>query len=294
MLPEQNGVVNALTVDFEDWYHGLTRTNPRPEQWDHLPARIEASAAMLLDLLSESGVHATFFILGDVARRQPQIIRRIAEQGHELASHGFSHRPVHRLTPEEFRRDLDETRQLIGDIAGVGVAGFRAPYFSIDQRNLWAFEVLEEAGYQYDSSIFPLKTILYGYAGASRVPYRPLPNSAGLVEYPLTTLRLLGRNFPVAGGFYNRMLPYPLIRLSLRTLNRQGMAAILYLHPWELDMHQPRIPVSPRERLTHFGGRASLADKLRKLSSDFRLTTLGEVHRLWVNSHPNGSKGEVS
>jgi polysaccharide deacetylase family protein (PEP-CTERM system associated) len=290
MSPDKNGVVNALTVDFEDWYHGLTRTNPKPEQWDHLPARIEASASMLLDLLSEAGVQATFFILGDVARRQPHIIRRIAEQGHELASHGFSHRPVYKLSPEEFRRDLDETRKLIGDIAGVGVTGFRAPYFSIDQRNLWAFDVLEQAGYQYDSSIFPLKTILYGYAGASRIPYRPL-SGGGLVEYPLSTLRILGRNIPISGGFYNRMLPYWIIK---RSLNRQGMAVILYLHPWELDVHQPRIPVSPRERLTHYGGRASLAGKLRGLSRDFHLAPLGEVHQLWTTSHPGESKGGTS
>jgi polysaccharide deacetylase family protein (PEP-CTERM system associated) len=271
----------------------LTRTNPRPEQWDRLPARIEASASLLLDLLAEVGIHATFFILGDVARRQPQIVRRIAEMGHELASHGFSHRPVHHLTPDEFRRDLDKTRQLVGDIAGAGVTGFRAPYFSIDQRCLWAFEILEQAGYQYDSSVFPLKTILYGYSGASRIPYRPLPD-ASLVEYPLSTLRLLGRNLPVSGGFYNRMLPYRIIRWSLRTLNRQGIAAILYLHPWELDMHQPRIPVSPRECLTHFGGRASLAGKLRRLSHDFRLAPLGEVHRRWISSHPDRSKGGIS
>jgi polysaccharide deacetylase family protein (PEP-CTERM system associated) len=290
MSPDQNGVVNALTIDFEDWYHGLTRTNPRPEQWDQLPARIEESAAMLLELLSEARVKATFFILGDVARRQPQIIRRIAEMGHELGSHGFSHRPVHQLNPQEFRRDLDETRQLIQDIAGADVVGFRAPYFSIDQRCLWAFEVLEQAGYHYDSSIFPLKTILYGYAGASRVPYRPL-SDARLVEYPLTTLRMFGRNFPVAGGFYNRMLPYPVIRWSLRKINRQGMAAILYLHPWELDVHQPRIPVSPREKLTHFGGRASLAGKLRRLSKDFHLTTLGEVNRLWNASQSTKTQG---
>lgn len=290
MSPEPNDVVNALTVDFEDWYHGLTCTNPLPEQWDHLPARIEASSSLLLDILSELEVQATFFVLGDVARRQPRIIRRIAEMGHELASHGFSHRPVHHLTPAEFLHDLDETRKLISDAAGVDVKGFRAPYFSIDQRCLWAFAVLEQAGYQYDSSIFPLKTILYGYSGASRTPYRPLSN-AGLVEYPLSTLRLLGRNFPISGGFYNRILPYRFIHWGLYTLNGQGTAAILYLHPWELDVHQPRIPVSPRERLTHFGGRASLAGKLRKLAHNFRLAPLGQVHRLWTASHPEVSVG---
>jgi polysaccharide deacetylase family protein (PEP-CTERM system associated) len=293
MSPEQNGVINALTVDFEDWYHGLTRTNPHPEQWDYMPARIEASASLLLDLLAEARVHATFFILGDVAHRHPKIVRRVAEMGHELASHGFSHRPVHHLTPDEFRRDLDDTRQLIADITGVGVVGFRAPYFSIDQRNLWAFGILEQAGYQYDSSIFPLKTILYGYSGASRIPYRP-QSGEGLVEYPISTLRLLGRNFPVSGGFYNRMLPYRIIRWSLRKLNQRGIAAILYLHPWELDLHQPRIPVSPRERITHFGGRASLAGKLYRLSRDFHLAPLGEVHNLWVTAHPIRSIGGFS
>ena len=290
MSLESNGIVNALTVDFEDWYQGLTRTNPHPEQWDHLPARIEASTQLLLAILSEAGIHATFFILGDLARRKPHIIRRIAESGHELASHGFLHRPVHRLTPDEFRLDLEETRKLVADITGSDVTGFRAPYFSIDERCSWAFEILAKTGYQYDSSIFPLKTILYGSSGASRIPYRPLAGF-DFVEYPLTTLRLLGINIPVAGGFYNRVLPYRFISWSLHTLNQQGIAAILYLHPWELDLDQPRIPVSPRERLTHFTGRASLSTKLGHLLQDFLFAPLSDVHRSWLASHPEHPSG---
>ncbi len=285
MSPENNRILNALTVDFEDWYHGLTRTNPHPERWDDLRSRIEVTASLLLDLLAEIDLHATFFILGDVAQRFPQLIRRISEMGHELASHGFSHRPVYLLTPEEFRRDLDRTHKLISDITGVGVIGFRAPYFSIDERNLWSFEVLDQAGYHYDSSVFPSKTILYGYPSANRFPNRPQPGYR-IIEYPITTIRLLGHNFPLSGGFYSRMLPYQIIRWGVRKINKQGVPAIIYIHPWELDLHQPRISVSVRELITHYGKRSSVVGKLRRLSRDFHLAPLGEIHTLWEASHP--------
>ncbi len=272
---------HALTVDLEDWYHGLTSTNARPETWPSLSSRTEQTVELLLDLFTANQLHATFFVLGDLAQKCPGVIRRIAEAGHELGSHGFSHRPVHQLKPSEFKAELDRTTQLVQDISGQAVKGFRAPYFSIDQRCLWAFEVLAESGYQYDSSVFPLRTILYGYPGASRYPFRPLPG-AELVEYPVATIRAAGLTLPAAGGFYFRIYPYTFIRWSLRSLEKKAQSGVLYMHPWEFDQHQPRIPVTFRERITHFAGRSSWAEKLTRLARDFELVPLGELHRLWL------------
>ncbi|OGO29492.1 MAG: hypothetical protein A2Z16_03110 [Chloroflexi bacterium RBG_16_54_18] len=272
---------HALTIDLEDWYHGLTSTNKRPETWASLSSRTEQAVELLLDLLAANKLHGTFFVLGDLAQKCPSVIRQIAAAGHDLGSHGFSHRPVHLLKPTEFKSELDRTTQIIQDISGLAVTGFRAPYFSIDQRCLWAFEVLAESGYQYDSSVFPLRTILYGYPGASRHPFRPLPG-AELVEYPVATIKVAGLTLPAAGGFYFRIYPYGFIRWSLRSLEKQGQSGVLYMHPWEFDLQQPRIPVTFRERITHFAGRSSWPEKLKRLSRDFELVPLGELHRLWL------------
>lgn len=271
---------HALTVDLEDWYHGLTSTNSRPESWAHLSSRSQHSVELLLGLFEQHQLRATFFVLGDLAEKRPEVIRTIAQAGHELGSHGYSHRPVHRLTPEEFKSELEHSTMLIQEASGQAVSGFRAPYFSIDQRCLWAFEVLADMRFEYDSSVFPLRTILYGFPGASRFPYHPLPG-AHLVEYPVSTVRLAGLTLPAAGGFYFRVYPYSFIRWSLRSLEKQRQSGVLYMHPWEFDLQQPRIPVTWRERITHFAGRSSWADKLGKLASDFELVPLGELHRSW-------------
>lgn len=275
---------HALTVDLEDWYHGLTSTNARPESWSSMTSRAEQSVEFLLELFESNQLHATFFVLGDLAQKYPAVIRRIAEAGHELGSHGYSHRPVRSLNPEDFRDELERTADLIQQAGGQQVAGFRAPYFSIDQSCLWAFEVLAECGYSYDSSVFPLRTILYGYPGASRLPFRPVPG-AELVEYPVATIKLAGITLPASGGLYYRMYPYPLIRWSLRSLEKQGQFGVLYMHPWEFDLQQPRIPVTARERITHFAGRSSWANKLDRLAKDFELVPLGELHRVWLQKN---------
>jgi polysaccharide deacetylase family protein (PEP-CTERM system associated) len=285
VVPSVKGPIkwaNALTIDLEEWFHGLTRTNTNPDRWPEMTRRAEYTVSMLLDILEEAGVRATFFVLGDLAEQSPGVVKKIAEAGHELGSHGYSHRPVHSLDPGVFREELKKTQDIICDITGIPIYGFRAPYFSIDKRCLWAFEVLAEAGFQYDSSVFPFKTILYGYPGANRRPYRPL-EGVDLVEYPISTIRLARIPIPVGGGFYWRMLPYAVIHWSLRNINRNGYPAILYLHPWELDAKQRRIPVSPRERLTHYGGRDSLVGKLQRLFQDFELIPLGELHQEWVS-----------
>ena len=284
MSDETTKFSNAFTVDLEDWYHGLTRTLATPERWSSLPKRAENTIPLLLDLLSESGVRATFFILGDLAEKHPNLIKRISDRGHELGSHGFSHKPIDQLSPEEFRKELEKSREIIAKLTGISPVGYRAPQFSINQKCTWAFKVLAESGFEYDSSVFPARSLFYGYPGASRKPYKPLLNS-NIMEYPVATIRIGKLTVPVAGGVYNRMLPYSIIKWSLRRINQEECPAVIYLHPWELDKQQPRIPVSSRERITHYGRRNSLDHKLKSLFLDFKFLPLGEVHKQWVSAN---------
>lgn len=272
-------VANAFTVDLEDWFHGLTSTNPLVERWPTFESRVEAATDRLLALLDEFAVSATFFVLGAVADRHPHLIDRVAAAGHEIGVHGYYHRFVYRLSAESFRHELTRTIDAVGRITGRQPLGHRAPYFSINATTPWAFDVLEQCGLRYDSSVFPTRNMLYGYPGAPRLPYR-VPGH-DLVEFPASTVRAAGVNWPVAGGFYNRMLPYPLIRAAVRRLNRTGHPAVLYIHPWELDTGQRYRQVTARERLTHYGGRRTLAGKLRRLFRDFRFVPLRTLYDTW-------------
>jgi polysaccharide deacetylase family protein (PEP-CTERM system associated) len=283
-LSRSEQMVNALTVDLEDWYHGLTRTMNRPDLWSSLPKRATESTAILLDLLAEAGVRATFFILGDLAKQSPEIIRSIVENGHELGSHGYSHRRISQLTPKQFREDLARTRQLIEEISGISVTAFRAPQFSITRNDKWVFEVLGEAGYKLDSSVFPTKTMLYGYPGATNHPFQPT-SKFNLMEYPVATLKFGKISIPIAGGVYNRILPVIFLLWGIRRMNRQGLPAVIYIHPWEFDLNQPRIPVNPRERVTHYIGRSILLRKIRNLMETVTFAPLGIVHQNWITDH---------
>jgi polysaccharide deacetylase family protein (PEP-CTERM system associated) len=267
-------MLNAFTVDLEDWYHGLTSTNRRPEQWPDLERRIVPATNRLLALLAEYDVRATFFVLGCVAEQHPHLVADIAAAGHEIAAHGYDHRFVHQFTPAEFTRDLERTLAALEAVTGRRPAGYRAPYFSINQETVWAFDVLADLGFIYDSSVFPMRGYIYGFPGAPRHPYR-LPS--GLVEFPASTWSLTGLTIPVAGGFYARMLPGWLVRRGLRRLNEAGRPAILYVHPWELDREQPRVHQTPRERLTHYGGRHTLAGKLARLFTTFTFRPLSDL-----------------
>jgi polysaccharide deacetylase family protein (PEP-CTERM system associated) len=246
----------------------------------------------LLDLLDCFGVRATFFVLGYVADQFPDLIRRVALAGHEIALHGYHHRRICQLSPDEFRADLLLGRAAVEAASGQRVTGFRAPMFSIDRSALWALDLLRDQGFEYDSSVFPTRNMLYGFPDAPRFPYRPFDrrragnSQAGgdlrtsaigdneFVEFPLSTLRLLGINWPVAGGFYLRLVPYPLFRWALRRLNRSGHPAILYIHPWELDPGQPHPHPTPRERFTHYHNLRRTESKLAALLRDFRFGTL--------------------
>ena len=269
---------NAMTVDVEDWFQvqAFANTISRAD-WDGLERRVEANTDRILGLFADAGVHATFFTLGWVAERHPALIRRIVAGGHELASHGFWHRLVHEQTPQAFAEDITSARKLLEDTGGVAVQGYRAPTFSINRRNPWAFDVLNEAGYRYSSSIYPIRHDLYGMPDAPRFPYRPNPD--GVLEIPMTTVRLGARNFPCAGGGYFRLLPYSLFRAALRRFNAAEHApGMFYTHPWEIDSGQPRVTAAPRlARFRHYLNLGRTADRLAYLLRDFQWGRVDQV-----------------
>jgi polysaccharide deacetylase family protein (PEP-CTERM system associated) len=267
---------NAFTVDLEDWFQGLTSTNVQPERWDHFEARLEQSTRGLLALLDGHGVRATFFVLGHVARQYPDLIRAIDAAGHEIGVHGYWHRMVQRLSPQEFATELEQAIEELAPLIRQPLLGHRAPYFSINGQSLWALEILEAKGFHYDSSFFPVRSLLYGYPGAQRFPHR-LGSDGGLVEFPIATARWAGVNWPIGGGFYVRSWPYWVIRRGLRQINRQGQPAVMYVHPWELDTGQHYTQVTPRERITHYHGRGGLRAKLERLFAEFDFVPLRDV-----------------
>lgn len=261
-------MLNALTIDLEDWYQGLTSTGQRVDLWPTYEDRVVESTQRLLDILAGEGVQATFFVLGYVADQFPDLIRQVADAGHEIGLHSYHHRQVYRLTPEQFREEIILGREAVERASGKRVIGFRAPMFSINRSALWALEVLRDQGFRYDSSVFPTRNMLYGYPDAPRFPYHPFGNG-DFVEFPLSTVRVMGVNWPVAGGFYLRLLPYRFFRAGLRRINREGQSAIIYLHPWEIDPDHPRPDPTLRERFTHYHGLRRMAAKLTALLRDF-------------------------
>jgi polysaccharide deacetylase family protein (PEP-CTERM system associated) len=270
---------NAMTVDVEDYFqvqafaHCIDRRD-----WDSFPRRVEANTNRILDQFDMAGAKATFFTLGWVAERHPSLVRRIVDDGHELASHGWDHTRADAQDPETFRADVRRTRLLLEDIGGVRVAGYRAATFSIGARNLWAFPVLRQEGYLYSSSINPIRHDLYGMPGAPRVPFRPAPEA--VIEIPMTTVRLLGRNWPCSGGGYFRLLPKRLYRAGLDRVNRrEGQPGIFYFHPWEVDPGQPRIPLAGwKARLRHYTNLSRMAGDLDSLLRDFAWDRMDRVY----------------
>ena len=266
-----NAPVNAMTVDIEDYFQvqAFASVIDRSD-WDRIPCRVEANTDRILEQFDQAGTKATFFTLGWVAERYPATVRRIVAAGHELASHGYGHALVHSLSPTQFREDLMRAKDVLESLGGVPVTGYRAPTFSVGPRNPWAFDVLEQTGHRYSSSIYPVRHDLYGVPDAPRFPYRPGPGA--LVELPMTTVRLRGRNLPVAGGGYFRLMPYPVFRSLLRRFHAaDGRAAIFYFHPWEIDPGQPRVRgASPRARLRHTMNLRAMHARVSRLLHDFR------------------------
>ncbi len=263
------GIANALTVDVEDYFQvsAMAPHVPRSD-WDRMPCRVEDNVERILALFAERQTKATFFMLGWVAQRYPQLVRRIVTEGHELASHGYGHHRATDLTPEQFSEDISRSKKILEDLSGAIVAGYRAPSFSIGHTNPWAFDCLEEAGYRYSSSIYPIRHDHYGMPDAPRFAHR----RKGLAEFPVTTVRVLNTNLPAGGGGYFRFFPYALSRWSIRRVNRQdGEPIIFYFHPWELDPGQPRIAgVSAKTRFRHYVNLHRTEDRLRRLLNDFR------------------------
>lgn len=266
-------MINSLTVDLEDWYQGLTSTAVQIDKWESYEDRVVQSTTRLLDLFERAEVKATFFVLGYVADQFPELIRKVVEQGHEIALHGYFHYRVDKISAEVFREDLQRGKEVVEQAAGVTPVGFRAPMFSINKNSLWAFDILHEEGFHYDSSVFPTMNMLYGYPTAPRKPYLPL-NGKGLIEIPMSTVKVLGIKLPISGGFYLRLLPYWLFKRGLERINREGLSAVIYMHPWELDENQPVLDPTPRERFTHFYNRDTAEVKLIQMLRDFNFVPL--------------------
>jgi polysaccharide deacetylase family protein (PEP-CTERM system associated) len=266
--------VHMLSVDVEEYFQvEAAAACVRPDQWDSIPSRLGPPLDRILELLAAAGASATFFILGWVARRDPALVRRIADAGHEVASHGTSHRMVGGLAPADFRKDVEDSRALLQDVSGRPVVGYRAPTFSITRRTAWAIDVLAEAGYRYDSSVFPIRHDRYGVPGAPRFIHRARGPAGGtLIEVPPLTLRLGSVNWPVGGGGYLRLLPVRVVAAALRQAERAGRPGMLYLHPWELDPDQPVLPMGRLGRWRHRVGLRRTADKLSWLLARFRFS----------------------
>jgi polysaccharide deacetylase family protein (PEP-CTERM system associated) len=256
---------HALSVDVEDWFQvGAFEKVIDKGDWDSLSSRVERNTDAVLALLAECGVKATFFTLGWVAQRYPGLIRRIVDQGHELASHGWDHQRVFTMDAASFAADLARTRQTLEDAGGAAVNGYRAPSFSIDKRTPWAHRVLAEQGYAYSSSVAPVHHDHYGWPEAPRFAFRPLAD-AELIELPVTVADVAGRKLATGGGFF-RLLPAALTNFAIRQVTGQGHAAIFYFHPWEIDPDQPRVANAPtRSKLRHYSRLGAMAGKLRTL-----------------------------
>jgi polysaccharide deacetylase family protein (PEP-CTERM system associated) len=271
MSGSSDRIINGLSVDVEDYFQvqALASVYPR-SGWDGCESRVERNTQVVLDLFRDAGVKATFFTLGWIAERHPDLVRRIAGDGHEVASHGYSHVRVDNQGPDEFREDIRKSRRILEDLSGTPVRGYRAATFSMGPRTPWAWTVLEEEGYAYSSSVYPVARDFYGVPDAPRTAYTP-DGATKLVEIPLSTVRLGNRNWPCGGGGYFRLLPYGLSKAAIRHVNAaDGRPAVFYIHPWEVDPGQPRPAGAPlKSRVRHYLNLSKTADRLRRLAHDF-------------------------
>jgi polysaccharide deacetylase family protein (PEP-CTERM system associated) len=272
--------LNALTVDVEDYFHVAAFAGDiDAKDWPTLPQRVDDNTRRLLDILDEAGVSATFFVLGWVGERHPQLIREVHRRGHEVACHGFSHKLIYEQTPAEFRAETVRSKKLLEDLISVPVVGYRAASYSVTAASRWAMDIIAEAGFRYDSSIVPVHHDLYGIPSADAAPHRLVTErGSSIVEFPPTTYAVLGRRIPVAGGGYFRLYPYGLTRFFLQRINRlERRPFIFYLHPWEIDPGQPRIRSKLRSRFRHYMNLDKTEPRLRRLLCDFEFDTVHNV-----------------
>ena len=271
MTHSHSKVVNGLSVDVEDWFQvGAFEGVIDRDSWESLSDRVERNCDAILQMFADADVKATFFTLGWVAQRHPALLRRIVEEGHELASHGWDHARVFTMDKASFAADIERARKVLEDASGTRVTGYRAPSFSIDARTPWAYSVLAEQGYAYSSSVAPITHDHYGWRDAPRFAFRPLP-WADLIEIPVTTAHFAGKRLAAGGGGFFRVLPYAFSRWAIRQVNTQDQRpAVFYFHPWEIDPAQPRVPGAPlRSKLRHYTNLDIMAEKLEQLVRDF-------------------------
>lgn len=279
---------NIASADVEDYFQveAFARSIDR-STWSSYSCRVESNTQRLLDLFDECNVRGTYFILGWVAERYPRLVREIAARGHELGCHSYWHRPIYKLSPGEFRDDTQQAKSVLEQASGASVCGYRAPSFSITSQSLWAFDILAELGFTYDSSVFPVSHDVYGMPGAPRSPFIVKTPSGPVVEYPMATFRLAGdRNFPVGGGGYLRIFPYWYTELGVRRAWRDGVPVVSYIHPWEIDPEQPRLSGPLKSRLRHYTNLSKTEERWRKLVrlgpfSSFRDSRLAESAPLY-------------
>ena len=273
-----NNVLNAMTVDIEDFFHvSAFESVISPNNWDEYKPRVNENTRRLLDLFNTHNVKSTFFVLGWVAERYPELIKEIHRQGHEIASHGYAHRRATEQTPEEFEQDVVRSKNHLEDLLGEKIIGYRAPSFSIGYNNEWAFQVLAELGFKYSSSTYPVKHDLYGTPDWPRFAYKRKEN---IIEIPIPTHRILGRQTPIGGGGYFRLYPYPLTKFLVKSyLKKEQQPYSFYFHPWEIDEHQPRVAgASAKSRFRHYININKTYGKLDRLLSDFSWGTMREVY----------------
>ncbi len=275
------GILNAMTVDVEEHFQVSAFEGTLDRKcWPEMASRVEANTDRLLELFDRSGVRATFFILGWVAERHPEMVRRIAGAGHEIGSHGYSHRLIYNQEPEEFRLETERSKKILEDASGTAVEGYRAASFSIVRANAWALDILAGCGFRYDSSLFPVIHDRYGFRGIPRHPFRLFTSSgASIAEVPPSTLSAGKMTLPVAGGGYLRFYPFPVTRWAVGHLNRkENIPANVYIHPWEVDPDQPRIrKATLRSRFRHYVNLGTTLDKVTKLLDTFRFGPLCQV-----------------
>ncbi|MGH7680045.1 MAG: XrtA system polysaccharide deacetylase [Gemmatimonadaceae bacterium] len=273
--PAPAGIRHFFTVDVEEYFQvsAFDQVVSR-DDWARLPSRLEHNIPILLEDLDRAGAKGTFFTLGWVAKHRASVVREIQSAGHEIASHGYWHRRVNTISPDEFREDVRSSKRALEDLTGEQVRGYRAPSFSIIPGTEWAFDVLIEEGFQYDSSLFPIRRRGYGYPGAPKSPHVIRRGPGELTEFPLATTSLAGVTIPAAGGGYLRHFPFALIRRAFRDADARAVPSTFYIHPWEIDPDQPRLPVGAVTRLRHYRGLSAARGRIQRLLSEFRFTSI--------------------
>ncbi len=273
-------MINALTVDVEDYFMVSAFSDiVKFDEWNNYESRVAKNVYIILDTFEKFSTKATFFILGWLARQYPRLVRDICEAGHEIASHGYNHKILYNLSPAEFRHDIKVSKEILEDIVGEGIYGYRAPSYSISKSTLWALDILVEEGFIYDSSIFPIFHDIYGFPGARRSPHMIQTGSGSIMEFPPSTIRILGINIPVAGGGYLRLLPFEFIKYSIKRLNeKEKIMAVIYFHPWEIDVDQPRLKACLKSRFRHYINLHKTLSKVEGLLKNFKFKPLKSLY----------------